>query len=144
MHRSVHQTRSSGVQKSPRRADRDEGSGSAVTSWWARFLPGRRAEPTTDLTMQRAEKGFVPIGECSPGAVVDVIGTVRSVMLRPREEAAALEVELYDGTGTLHCVWLGRRNIAGIQPGRQIVVHGRLTCTEAHPVVFNPRYELRP
>lgn len=84
-----------------------------------------------------------PIRECSPGAIVDVIGTVRSVKHAPINEAPSLEVELFDGTGTLYCIWLGRRNIAGIRPGRRMVVHGRLTCTDDHPIVFNPRYELQ-
>ncbi len=85
-----------------------------------------------------------PIRECTPGSVVDVVGTVRSVMLRSRNETPGFEIELYDGTGILHCVWLGRRSIAGIRPGRRMVVHGRLTCTDDHPIVFNPRYELKP
>jgi RecG-like helicase len=115
-----------------------------VTSWWARIRASRREEEATDLQAELVAEDLSPIRECTPGSVVDVVGTVRSVILRPRSEAPALEVELYDGTGTLHCVWLGRRSIAGIRPGRRMVVHGRLTCTEDHPTVFNPRYELKP
>jgi hypothetical protein len=40
-------------------------------------------------------------------------------------------------------VWLGRRQILGITPGRSIVVTGRITCNETDPTIFNPRYELR-
>ena len=39
---------------------------------------------------------------------------------------------------------LGRRRIPGIDPGRTIVVCGRLTCTTDHPTVYNPKYELKP
>ena len=55
-----------------------------------------------------------------------------------------MEAELWDGTGNVTLVWLGRREIPGIQPGRRIVVHGRLTSQHGQPTIFNPAYELRP
>ena len=54
-----------------------------------------------------------------------------------------LEAELYDGSGTITVVWLGRRRIAGIEPGRQIRVVGRIGVHDAQRLMFNPRYELR-
>ena len=62
--------------------------------------------------------------------------------LRPRAGVPALEAELYDGTGSINVVWLGRRQIAGIEPGRRIKVQGMVTRSEGEPAVFNPRYEL--
>ena len=103
----------------------------------------RREEEATSLQAEFVNENLLPIRECTPGAVVDGIGTVRSVMTRPMNEAPAVEVELFDGTGILYCIWLGRRNIAGIRPGRRMTVHGRLTCTDDQPIVFNPRYELK-
>jgi hypothetical protein len=40
-------------------------------------------------------------------------------------------------------VWLGRRRIAGIEPGRQVKVEGRIGVQDKARVMFNPRYELR-
>ena len=34
----------------------------------------------------------------------------------PPRGVPALEAELYDGSGSLYVVWLGRRHIAGIEP----------------------------
>lgn len=56
----------------------------------------------------------------------------------------ALEAELYDGSGSISVVWLGRRHIAGVEPGRRIRVHGMVTESEGNRAVFNPRYELVP
>ena len=56
----------------------------------------------------------------------------------------ALEAELYDGSGCISVVWLGRRHIAGIEPGRRIRVYGMVTESEGNRAVFNPRYELVP
>ena len=70
-------------------------------------------------------------------------GTLRTLTLRPRGGVPALEAELYDGTGTLTVIWLGRRQIAGIAPGRAIEVEGRIGVHDNSRVIYNPRYELR-
>ena len=70
-------------------------------------------------------------------------GTLRTVTLRPRGGAPALEAELYDGTDVINLVWLGRRRIAGIAPGRRLLAEGLVSVQDGRKVIFNPRYELR-
>ena len=55
-----------------------------------------------------------------------------------------MEAELWDGTGQVTLVWLGRRDIPGIEPGRRVVVHGRLTSHRGQRTIFNPAYKLHP
>ncbi len=86
----------------------------------------------------------VPIAECQNRERVELAGTLRAVTTRPRGGNLTMEAELWDGTGNVTLVWLGRREIPGIQPGRRIVVHGRLTSQHGQPTIFNPAYELRP
>ena len=88
--------------------------------------------------------GATPIADCVPGQPTTVSGVLRSVTLRPREGVPAVEAELYDGSGHLLVVWLGRRQIHGIDPGRGIVVAGRITNNTDRPTIFNPRYTLLP
>jgi amino acid transporter len=85
-----------------------------------------------------------PIEDSRHRDVVDVAGTLRAVTLRPRGASLTMEADLWDGTGNITLVWLGRRNIPGIQPGRHIVVHGRLASIKGERTIFNPSYELRP
>lgn len=73
-----------------------------------------------------------------------VSGVLRSVTLRPRKGVLALEAGLYDGSGTLDLVWLGRREIAGIEPGRRVRVSGLVCVLHSRATMFNPRYELQP
>ncbi|WP_129785086.1 OB-fold nucleic acid binding domain-containing protein [Promicromonospora panici] len=73
-----------------------------------------------------------------------IAGVLRSVVLRPREGVPALEAELFDGSGALDLVWLGRRTIDGIEPGRRIRVEGMVCDVDGRRTMFNPRYELRP
>lgn len=71
-------------------------------------------------------------------------GVVRSVTLRPRGAVSALEAELYDGTGTIDLVWLGRRRIAGVEVGRRVEIEGLVCTVDGRRTVFNPHYTLRP
>jgi hypothetical protein len=86
--------------------------------------------------------GATAVARCGARTVVTVLGTVRSMTLRPRAGAPTLEVELYDGTAVVTLVWLGRREIAGISPGVKLRATGRITSNDARRTIFNPRYEL--
>ncbi|MGF9755536.1 OB-fold nucleic acid binding domain-containing protein [Microvirga sp. 0TCS3.31] len=75
---------------------------------------------------------------------VVVNGVLRTVTLRPRGGVPALEAELDDGSGVITVVWLGRRRITGVDPGRSVTVSGCIGRQAGVPIMFNPRYELRP
>lgn len=102
-------------------------------------------EVHAELEQERAaELGGTPVAELRLRRPATVCGTLRSVTLRPRAGVPALVAELYDGTGSINVVWLGRRHIAGVDPGRRIRVHGMITESEGTRAMFNPRYELVP
>ncbi|HYK66794.1 MAG TPA: amino acid permease [Streptosporangiaceae bacterium] len=86
----------------------------------------------------------VPISDSRHREIVDVAGTLRAVTLRPQGSTPTMEAELWDGTGKVTLVWLGRRDIPGIEPGRRLVVHGRMTTLKGERAIYNPRYELQP
>ncbi|RJL34246.1 OB-fold nucleic acid binding domain-containing protein [Bailinhaonella thermotolerans] len=88
--------------------------------------------------------GATPIAACGGRRRACVAGTLRTVTLRPRGGAPALEAELYDGSDVVELVWLGRRKIAGIEPGRMLTAEGLVSVQDGRKVMFNPRYELRP
>ncbi|HVK30826.1 MAG TPA: OB-fold nucleic acid binding domain-containing protein [Nocardioides sp.] len=95
-----------------------------------------------DLRETFKREGVVCIGDAPDRAPVRLRGTLRTVTLRPRGGVPALEAELYDGTGTVTVIWLGRRRIAGIGPGRAIEVSGRIGTQDSTRMLYNPRYEL--
>jgi len=84
------------------------------------------------------------IAECADRTPVRLRGTLRTVTLRPRGGVPALEAELFDGSDSLMLVWLGRREIAAIAPGRSIEVQGRVGRHGGERVIYNPRYTLVP
>jgi hypothetical protein len=86
----------------------------------------------------------VAIADAPEREQVVVNGVLRTVTLRPRGGVPALEAELDDGTGVITVVWLGRRRITGVDPGRSVTVAGCIGRQGGVPIMFNPRYELRP
>ena len=105
-----------------------------------------QAEIEADEERQDAHRsvGCTPVDQLTNRSRASVSGVIRSVTLRPREGVPALEAELYDGSGSLDLVWLGRRDIAGIAPGRRLKIEGLVCLVDGRRTVFNPRYELRP
>jgi hypothetical protein len=96
-----------------------------------------------ELHADALDLGCTPLQAVVPGAHTNISGTIRALTLRPVGGVPALEAELFDGTGVLLLVWLGRRRIRGIDPGRDLTVHGRVTLQSGRLVMFNPAYELR-
>jgi len=114
--------------------------------WFARTLQRLTADDhTIDAEKLRAEAvtaGCEPVSACRKGEVVTVTGRLKSVVYTPRETVPTLEAELFDGSGSVTLVWLGRRRIPGIEPGRTLSAHGRFASFDGRQVIYNPRYEL--
>ncbi|HMI33546.1 MAG TPA: OB-fold nucleic acid binding domain-containing protein [Propionibacteriaceae bacterium] len=95
-----------------------------------------------ELQRNVREEGSVPIQNCEDRERVQLTGTVSTVTISPRAGHPALEVELRDGSGAVTLVWLGRRQIPGIDCGRTLKVWGRISCHDSRRLIYNPRYEL--
>jgi hypothetical protein len=96
-----------------------------------------------ELRKDTRKAGLVAINDAPDRERVVVQGTLKTVTLRPRGGVPALEAELYDGSGSISVIWLGRRRIGGITPGRAIRVEGRIGVQDQQRVMYNPRYSLR-
>lgn len=83
-----------------------------------------------------------PIADATPRRPVRVAGEVRSVRIVPRAGADAIEAMVSDGHDSVTAVFLGRRKILGISPGRRIVLEGVLTLDGRQRQLYNPIYTL--
>lgn len=97
-----------------------------------------------DLRTMHVDAEAVSIAEAPHREQVRVRGVLRTVTLRPRGGVPALEAELDDGSAVITLVWLGRRRIVGIEPGRSLSARGCIGEQDGVPLMFNPRYELLP
>jgi hypothetical protein len=89
-------------------------------------------------------EGVTPIGDCLPRQEIAVAGEISSLRIVPRAGSPSLEATVSDGSGVLVVVWTGRRRIAGISPGRRLLLSGRGTDQGGRHriLLMNPRYEL--
>lgn len=96
-----------------------------------------------EMTATATASGAQRACDCSRGEEVTVLGRLRSVEVCPVASEAHLEAELFDGTEGVTLVWIGRRRIPGIEPGRTVRVRGRLAERNGTKVLYNPHYELQ-
>jgi RecG-like helicase len=94
-----------------------------------------------------AQHGGTPIDDLQLRQPVRVVGEVRSVRIVPRAGAASLEATVQDGRSAVTAVFLGRRKIAGLSPGRRVLLEGVVTnhrsATNASDrLIYNPVYQL--
>ncbi|MFD9739186.1 OB-fold nucleic acid binding domain-containing protein [Umezawaea sp. NPDC059074] len=115
--------------------------------YWRRLMRRLTSDATEldaeDLSRKAEAVGAMRACDCKSGEEVTVMGRLRSVEMCPRDSAATLEAELFDGTEGVTLVWLGRRRIAGIEPGRTIKARGRIAVRDGRKVLYNPYYELQ-
>lgn len=95
-----------------------------------------------DLSEDAERSGGQRAAECASGQEVMVFGRLRSVEFCPPDADASLEAELFDGTEGITLIWMGRRRIPGIEPGRTMRVRGRLAVRDGRKVLYNPFYEI--
>ena len=114
-----------------------------------RMLKGLRT-PAAELDMDRVRKacadvpGMTPIAEVQPRQEFSAVGEISSLRIVPRAGSASLEATITDGTGALTAGWTGRRQIAGVGPGRRLVVRGRANPSgpNGRVLLYNPTYDL--
>ncbi|GAB3644621.1 OB-fold nucleic acid binding domain-containing protein [Glycomyces tarimensis] len=86
-----------------------------------------------------------PVDQLRPRQSATVAGRLRTVVLRTEGRSPSVEVELFDGTGQVGLVWMGRRRIVGLEAGTRIVARGRVAQgSDGRLLIYNPTYELRP
>jgi hypothetical protein len=89
-----------------------------------------------------ATLGTTPISEIVPRYATVIAGEASSVRIVPRAGSPSLEVTVTDGTGFATGVFLGRRRIAGLTPGRRLRFEGMAARHGRIIEIFNPRYEI--
>lgn len=82
------------------------------------------------------------IADAQARSYARVEGRIVWVQVEPSDAPPQLIARIEDKTGRMDAVFQGRRAIAGIEPGRHVVLEGRVCEAIAVPLMYNPRYEL--
>ncbi len=81
-----------------------------------------------------------PLDELPLRVPSKVAGEISAIRLVPRAGAPALEVTISDGHGRAVAVFLGRRTIPGMTPGRRLVLEGAAVPHGPLRAIYNPSY----
>jgi hypothetical protein len=100
-----------------------------------------RLAPSEPVDAQRAD-GTTPVAFVRFRQRAKVRGRVRSLRVHPLAGTPTLECIIADDTGQVSVVFLGRRQIAGIEVGRTLAVEGMLGSYQRRLCFLNPHYEL--
>ena len=107
----------------------------------------RLTKPVEELDREALEKycddlGATPMDHITPRRPSRVAGEIRAVRIVPRAGAPAMEVTVSDGRGSVVGVFLGRRKIPGMSPGRRVLFAGVAGKDENRFLIYNPEYQL--
>lgn len=112
-----------------------------------RKMVDRLTKPVEDLDREALgsycdKLGATPMNQITPRSPIRVAGEVRAVRIVPRAGASATEVTVSDGRGSVDAVFLGRRRIAGMSPGRRVLLSGVAGRDGNRYIVYNPEYTI--
>lgn len=118
-------------------------SGSASPRWWRRAV-GRLAQSRSDdlPTVDLDKVDQIVTAELRQEVTLE--GHLDALSYHSDGPTRGLTAEFSDGTGSILLVWLGRRAVPGMHPGRRLQVIGRITFIDRRQVMYNPRYTLYP
>jgi RecG-like helicase len=88
--------------------------------------------------------GSVRIADAEERKRVKLAGAVRRITIRPVMGFEGMRLLLFDGTGEVSVVFLGRRSIPGLTLGSRLVVEGVLGRSGGTREIVNPSFEFVP
>jgi len=105
--------------------------------------------PVRELDKMRLQDRYCGLGFCSVSDAplrepCRIVGEVQGLRVVPRAGSPSLEVTVSDGTGRAVAVFLGRKRLAGVDPGRGVVLEGVARKEGNRTVLLNPAYTLLP
>jgi len=102
-----------------------------------------------DEAISARRRGTLPVGELRARHRSEVSGVLRAITFRPSTDKPVLVGQLFDGTGSVDLVWIGRRSIAGIArppacppPAPPRGAEGMVVAGRTRPTIYNPSYEI--
>ncbi len=116
-----------------------------------RSFAKRLSTPMADLDNESlrlfcgGQASCTQISEIEARSEITVMGEIASMRIVPHNGSPWLEATVSDGTGHLMVMWTGRREIAGVTPGKRLMVTGRAAPTRPGSRtmrLMNPAYEL--
>lgn len=114
----------------------------APNSEAAKLEPGSAISFLNNEPVSHYAENLTPIGKITWRNRAHVQGRVTSIKTAPRGSAPIVEVEVWDETGGVTLQFLGRREIAGLDVGSQVLAEGMVGESNGSLTILNPAYEI--
>lgn len=106
------------------------------------LLPSREDLEARDEKAAASQRGTVPVNTLQERKRVSLYGVLRSVTYPPAQGNGSFVATLFDGTGSIDIVWLGRKEVPGVVPGAHMHVQGVVVRHRGTLCVMNPSYQI--
>lgn len=114
--------------------------------WWKKLLSkaGASRDDINALEEQASAqaKGTTPIAKAKPRQKVKLSGTLQALTFHPATQGPRLSGVLFDGSGSIELVWMGRKEIPGIEAGKYLIVEGTVLSNQGRLRMMNPSYRI--
>ena len=112
-----------------------------------RDLAKRLSASTDEVNQVRLQERFCNVDvkricDTPSRAPAVICGEIVAIQVVPRAGSPSLEVTVDDGSGRAVAVFSGRKRIAGIEPGKGIVLEGVCGKADGRLQLQNPAYTL--
>lgn len=101
-----------------------------------------RQQLTIEDELRERIPGTTAIADIVPRERVELGGTLSSVTYPPVSQTPLLRARLFDGTGSVELVFLGRRSVPGIEPGQRLRATGTPISEGRGFVLYSPAIDL--
>lgn len=96
------------------------------------------ADPDADVVAVPAQ----PISSIQARELAHVRGEIVSIYPSPPGQPLDCQVDVFDGTGHVRLIWMGRQRIPGVDVGTTVRVSGRVAALNQRLVIYNPAYTI--
>lgn len=97
-----------------------------------------------ELRADRHVAGATPIADLVDRELATVAGTIRALTLPAQTSVPTLVAEVFDGDRAIDLIFIGRREVPGLDPGTYVVARGRVSIDRGRVKMYNPGYEIVP
>lgn len=108
---------------------------------WGRRSLREQFQAADEKALAR-QRSTTPIGQLRERQVARISGGIQSMTFPPPSNPGPLMATVYDGTGAIDILWLGRRSITGIDVGKHLIVKGTVGRHGGGLCMLNPEYQL--
>ncbi len=96
-----------------------------------------------DLQVRESEPAS-RVCEVTERKKASLYGVLRSATFPAPTGPGSFSATLFDGTGSIDVVWLGRKSVPGIKAGIRLAVQGMVVSRSNGLCIINPTFQIEP